>query len=50
MKKEKHITIRLEEEELEQIDNRASQEGVTRSEYIRMTLFLSELESVTLEL
>jgi predicted DNA binding CopG/RHH family protein len=53
MKRDNHITIRLSDEELIQIESKSSENGVTRSEYMRLRSMESQqqnLESVHIEL
>jgi predicted DNA binding CopG/RHH family protein len=53
MKRDNHITIRLNDTELEQIDRKASEIGVTRSEYMRIRSIEGEpykMETIHVEL
>jgi predicted DNA binding CopG/RHH family protein len=53
MKRDNHITIRLSDEELVQIERKANEKCVTRSEYMRIRSMESQqqnLESVHIEL
>lgn len=49
-KKEKHLTIRLEENLLETLTKRAEEKGVNRSTYIRDILFVKMNEDVLVEI
>ena len=50
MKRDNHITIRLSDTELEQIERKANEKGVTRSEYIRLCLEEYELDEILSEI
>jgi predicted DNA binding CopG/RHH family protein len=46
MKRKNHITIRLSDTELEQIERKASEIGVTRSEYMRISSIDKEPDKI----
>jgi predicted DNA binding CopG/RHH family protein len=46
VKRDNHITIRLSDEELIQLESKASEIGVTRSEYMRISSIDKEPEKI----
>lgn len=46
MKRDNHITIRLSDEELVQIEDKANENGLTRSEYMRLRSIDKEQEKI----